>query len=515
MDTTELSGLLKRLCKVAWAANVTNPITYVTQISYLLFLKMLEEWDAQAEQDARDLGRAHQSLFEAIEVNGETVDYEALRWSRFSSDPDNERMLRTVRDLLPRLADHPGLSQGAQQIFTGAALVIPDGASLRRMVDLVSPLSFVAQDADVKGDLFEILVDDLGSQKRAAQFRTPRHLIRVITQMVDPGIGDTVCDPAAGTGGFLIAAHEHIRTANSSPEFIREVQRNGGQVIRRGLGDKLTPPQRRFLDSGTLHGFESDQDIIRMSGMNAVLHGFDQSPLIRRDSIAGSEDRWDEVQFDVILTNPPFSGEVDRNSVKRSLRVDTGTKYLLFLALCLRSLRPGGRCGIILPNGALFGDTGAHFELKRKLLDEFDLQAVVSLPVGMFQPYTGIPTAFLVFARTNKPTESVWFYRVEGDGSSLKGQRKFGPQFRDDFPDLLTKWPARVEEPGRAWCVPARVIRDKGMNLTLSGLGLTEPEKVEHQPPEEILERVAEHEARIAQLVREMQALLEEGNGAQ
>lgn len=507
MDTGELSGLLKRLCKVCWAANVTNPITYVTQISYLLFLKMLEEWDAQSEQDARDLKKKHASLFDG--------DYAALRWSRFSSDPDNDRMLRTVRDLLPKLSEHPRLSPGARQIFNGAALVIPDGASLRRMVDLISPVSFIAEDADIKGDLFEILVDDLGSQKRAAQFRTPRHLIRVITQMVAPQIGETMCDPAGGTAGFGIAAYEHIRTANSSPEFIREFQRNGGPIVRRGLGDKLTPAQRKFLDSGTIHLFESDQDIIRMAAMNAVLHGFDQSPIIRRDSIAGSEDRWDETQFDVFLTNPPFSGEVDRNSVKRSLRVDTGTKYLLFLALCLRSLRPGGRAGIILPNGALFGDTGAHAELKRRLLDDFDLQAVVALPVGMFQPYTAIPTAFLIFARTGKPTERVWFYRVQGDGSSLKGQRKFGPQFRDDFPDLLDKWQTRAEEPGRAWRVPAQTIKDKGYNLTLSGLGLIEPETIEHQPPEEILERVAEHEKRIMQLVAEMRALLdaERGNG--
>src|SRR3970040_12769 len=149
MDTAELSGLLKRLCKICWAANVTIPITYVTQISYLIFLKMLEEWDAQAEQDAHDLGQPQRSLFEG--------EYEALRWSRFSSDPDNDRMLRTVRDLLPKLAEHPKLSQGARQIFAGAALVIPDGASLRRMVDLISPISFMAEDADVKGDLVEIL----------------------------------------------------------------------------------------------------------------------------------------------------------------------------------------------------------------------------------------------------------------------------------------------------------------------------------------------------------------------
>lgn len=500
MDRGELQGLLKRLCNVMWEANVTNPITYVTQISYLLFLKMMEEWEADAEAVASVTNNGRRSFFEG--------KFEALRWSRLTSDPDNERMLRTLRDLLPELAEHPRLSAGARQIFQGASVVIPNGAALRRAVDVISPVSFIVQDADVKGDLFEILVSDLGSQKRAAQFRTPRHLIRVMTAMADPRIGETMCDPACGSGGFLIAAYEHILTANSSSEFIREDLRPDGTTWRRGIGDRLTRDQWDFLQSGSLHGFESDADIIRMAAMNAVLHQFDSSPIIRRDSVAGAEDRWDEMQFDVILTNPPFSGAVARDSVKRSLRVETGSKYLLFLALCLRSLRQGGRCGIILPNGALFGDTGAHLELKRRLLDEFELQAVVTLPVGMFEPYTPNPTAFLIFARTGKPTECVWFYRVEGDGSSLKKARKFAPQYRNDFPDLLAKWPDRKEESGYAWRVPAEAIKEKGCNLTLSGLGLIEPETVEHEPPEEILEVIATKQERVASLIGELRSLL-------
>lgn len=504
MDKGELQGLLKRLCKVMWESNVTNPITYVTQISYLLFLKMMEEWEAEAESTASATNNGRRSFFKD--------KYEALRWSRLTSDPDNERMLKTLRDLLPELAEHPDLSQAARQIFQGAAVVIPNGAALRRAVDIISSVSFIAQDADVKGDLFEILVSDLGSQKRAAQFRTPRHLIRVITAMVDPKIGETVCDPACGSGGFLIAAYEHILTANSGQDFIREDLRPDGTAWKRGIGDKLTRAQWDFLQSGCLHGFESDNDIIRLAGMNAVLHQFDASPIIHRDSICGSEERWDETQFDVIITNPPFSGAVARDTVKRSLRVETGSKYLLFLALCLRSLRQGGRCGIILPNGALFGDTDAHKELKRRLLDELDLQAVVILPSGMFEPYTPNPTAFLVFAKTGKSTESIWFYRVEGDGSSLKKARKFGPQYRNDFPDLLAKWPERKEEPGQAWQVSAEVIREKGYNLTLSGLGLIAPETVEHEPPEEILEVIAEKQERIAQIISELRTILETNN---
>lgn len=453
MDNASLQSLLKRLCKVMWEANVTNPITYVTQVSYLIFLKMLEEMDA--EQDAKGQP-ARQERFIKIKVNGDEIDFGKLRWSVLTSDPDNDRMLRTLRDLLPKLAMHPALSPAARALFDESAIVIPDGVTLRRAVDIISPVHFLSEDADVKGDLFEILVNDLGSQKRAAQFRTPRHLVRVIVQMVDPKIGETVCDSAGGTGGFAIAAYEHI--------------------------------------------------IIRMAAMNAVLHGFDYSPIIRRDSICGSEDKWDEVQFDVMMENPPFSGQ--RGDAKRSLRIDKGDKYVLFLAHALRSLRQGGRAGIVFPNGILFGDTGSHIEVKKRLMSEFDLQAVVTLPKGMFEPYTPNPTCFLIFQKTGKPTKETWFYRVEGDGSSLKKARKFGPQYRNDFPDLLAKWPTRATEEGRAWHVPAEKIIANGYNMTLASLDLVEPEKTDHAEPADILASVAEKEQRILEIVEEMRSLL-------
>jgi len=468
MDSGNLKNTIKALCKVMWDANVTNPITYVTQISYLLFLKILEETD----EDQKNIGNSNYvSLFGKIKRGDETLDFEPLRWSLLTTDPDNERMLRTLRDMLPLLARHPGLSQGARAVFQNASIVIPNGAALRRAVDIIAPISFLSIDADVKGDLFEHLVDDLGSQKKAAQFRTPRHLIRVITRMVNPQIGQTVCDSACGSGGFLIWD---------------------------------------FLQEGALHGFEGDQDILRMAAMNAVLHQFDKSPLIHRDSICGSEDKWDEVQFDYILENPPFSGS--RGDAKRSLRIEKGDKYVLFLAAALRSLRQGGTAGIVFPNGLLFGDTNSHIYVKQRLINEFDLQAVVILPKGMFEPYTPNPTCFLVFRNTGRPTENVWFFNVEGDGSSLKKARKFGPQYKNDFPDLLRMWPDRETEAGRAWLVPAEKIIKNNYNMTLSGLGLIEPEKIEYPEPEEILESVAAKEERILDLISEMRELLEEGN---
>ncbi len=508
MDSGQIQTTLKALCKVMWDNNVTNPITYVTQISYLLFLKMLEEMDA--EQKTAGNGK-HRSLFGKFKADGEELDFDPLRWSVLTSDPDNERMLRILRDTLPKIARHPKLSQGSRAVFRNASIVIPSGAALRLAVDIIAPISFLGIDADVKGDLFEYLASELGGQKKAAQFRTPRHLIRVIVRMVNPQIGGTMCDPACGSGGFKIAAYEHILLTNTSSEFIREKTGPDGLPRKIGIGDKLTRAQWDFLQKSTFHGFDGDQDILRMAAMNAVLHGFDQSPIVQRDSICGSEDIWDEVQFDYILENPPFSGS--RGDAKRSLRIEKGDKYVLFLAHALRSLRQSGTAGIIFPNGILFGDTGSHLIVKERLLKEFDLQAVVILPKGMFEPYTPNPTCFFIFKNTGKPTKNVWFFKVDGDGSSLSKSRKFGSQYRNDFPDLLKMWPKRKTKDGRAWLVPVQKIIDNGYNMTLSSLGLIEAETIDHPEPEEILASVAAKEERILQLIQEMQGLLSGGNG--
>lgn len=507
MDSAQIQTTLKALCKVMWDNNVTNPITYVTQISYLLFLKMLEEMDS--EQKA--VGNSNfTSLFGQFKTEHGELDFDPLRWSVLTSNPDNELMLRTLRDTLPLLAFHPNLSPGARAVFRNASVVIPNGAALRRSVDIISPISFLGIDADVKGDLFEHLASELGGQKKAAQFRTPRHLIRIIVQMVNPQIGATICDPACGSGGFLIAAYEHILLANTSLEFVQEKIGPDGLPRKIGIGDRLTRTQWDFLQRSTFHGFDGDQDILRMAAMNAVLHGFDDSPIVQRDSICGSEDRWDEIQFDYILENPPFSGS--RGDAKRSLRIERGDKYVLFLAHALRSLLPGGTAGIIFPSGLLFGDTGSHLYVKERLLKEFDLQAVVTLPKGMFEPYTPNRTCFLIFKNTGQPTKEVWCFRVEGDGSSLSRARKFNSQFQNDFPDLIKMWPQRETEEGRAWLVPAKEIIDNNYNMSLSSLGFEEQEIFEHPEPEQIINSIMNREDNILKIIKEMYGLLDIDN---
>jgi len=497
VDNSGLQNLFKRLSKIMWESNVTDPITYVTQIAYLLFLKILEETDQE---------NAGTQLLSQVEINGEKVDLTPLQWTVLTSDPDNERMLRTLRDLLPMLGTHPNLSPAAKSIFFDARVLIPDGQTLRRLVDQITVMHFLSQDADVKGDLFEYLSSELGQQKKSAQFRTPRHLVRLIVEMVNPQIGGTICDSACGTGGFLIAAYEHIILKNTSEEFVRLVDTPGNQVVKRGVGDNLSQTQWDFLRKNSIHGFDGEQTFVRMTAMNALLHGFDYSTVLRRDSIGGNEDKWDEVQFDYILENPPFSGAAQ--SPKKSLRLEKGSKYLLFLAGAIRSLKKGGRAGIILPSGILFGDTSSHNEVKQRLLAECDLQAVIILPKGMFEPYTPNETCVLVFEKTGKMSKDVWFYKMDGDGSSLKKARKFGPQFRNDFPDLLLKWPGRDIEEGRSWLVPASKIIENNYNMTLTGLGLLVPEIEVFPPAEELILEIDAHNQKVTELVKFIQKSL-------
>ena len=423
-------------------------------------------------------------------------------------------MLRTLRDTLPLLARHPELSQGARAIFRNASIVIPNGATLRRAVDIIAPISFLGMDADVKGDLFEHLASELGGQKKAAQFRTPRHLIRVITQMVNPQIGGNVCDPACGSGGFLIAAYEHILLANTSPEFVHEKVSPDGAVRKIGIGDKLSRAQWDFLQTGAFYGFDGDQDILRMAAMNAMLHGF--RPLSHGPARLHLWRRGQVGRYPIRLYPWKIRHSPDREAMPNvryaSKRVtNTSSSWLMPCA----SLRPGGTAGIIFPNGILFGDTTSHVTVKERLLREFDLQAVGDPAQGNVRALYAQPHLFFSFSGTPAGRR-----KTSGSSRWWTAMVRLFPRPVNSATSIATIFPTcwpcgRNAKPrkGRAWLVPAQRIIDNGYNITLSGLGLIEAETVEHAEPEEILASVAGKEERILGLIAEMQELLSGGNG--
>lgn len=502
MDTIQISSLIDRLCNKLWAAGLTNPVTYLEQISYLFFLKMLEEWDTEKQREARLSGGQHtyKSIF-----NGKNEKY---RWSEWSQIPDTTRLYRFVRDeVFPFMAELPGTRAEVRRFFQGAQLQIPDGATLRDVIDLFRDINFFGLDADVKGDLYEHLLGQLTTSGRAGQFRTPRHIIRMIVQLVNPKIGETILDPALGTGGFLIGAYEWIKLQNSDPANITERPNGNGQVVKRGYGDRLNKTQWDFLRAKAFYGFDVDAHIHKIGTMNLILHGLEQSTLLRRDAIAGSPDDWEDHQFDVILSNPPFSGSINKERIRKGLPVMSPKTEILFIGLMIDALRDNGRCGVIVPEGLLFGGTGAHKEIRRFLLDKCDLQAVVSLPGGVFQPYSGVKTSILVFQK-GKPTTSVWFYELTADGFSLDQKRQPTPD-KNDIPDLLAKWPSR-QTSERSWLTDIEAIRAADYNL---GAGRYKPQTTQvsyHESPSAIIEEVAALETDIQARITKLKSLITE-----
>ena len=481
----ELQGVISQVCNKLWAAGLTNPITYIEQISYLFFLKMLEEWDNQKQSEVKLLGdkNGYKSVFE-----GENEKY---RWSQWTHIPDNTQMFKFVSDeVFPFMANLPGTNENVRIFFNDARFQIPDGVVLRDVVDKLRDISFIELDADVKGDLYEYLLNQIESSAKLGAFRTPRHIIRTIVQLVNPQIGETILDPACGTGGFLLGAYELIKLNNSDTGNIEEYVNGNGQKVKKGPGDKLTPTQWQFLQSKALVGFDVDAAMAKIATMNLILHGLDKSQILRRDSIAGSLDEQEEREFDVIISNPPFAGTINKERIRKSLPVLATDTTILFLGLIIDALHQGGRAGVIVNEGVLFNRNKSATEMRRYLMDKRHLVAIVSLPGGVFQPYAGVKTSVLFFNNDGKKTEKVWFYDVRFDGLELSTKRQPTPD-KNDLPDLLEKWQEKSETE-RSWYATREQIEANDFILTASAYRPSSPDETIHRDPKEIFKEIEE-----------------------
>lgn len=482
LSKQELQSLINQICNKFWAAGLTNPITYIEQISYLFFLKMLEEWDNQKAQEIKLLGNknGYKSAFE-----GKNEKY---RWSEWTHIPDNTQMFKFVRDeVFPFMADLP-TNENVRRFFIDARFQIPDGVVLRDVVDKLRNISFYELDADVKGDLYEYLLNQLTTSGKAGQFRTPRHIIRTIVQLVNPQIGETVFDPACGTGGFLLGAYEWIKTCNSDSRNIEEYKSANGQIVQKGPGDKLSPSQWQFIQANALTGFDVDASMVKIATMNLILHGLEKSQIIRRDSIAGSPDDSEDREFDVIVSNPPFAGNINKERIRKYLPVQAADTTILFLGLMIDALRKGGRAGVIVNEGILFNRNKATKELRRYLMDKRNLVAVVSLPSGVFQPYSGVKTSILFFNNDGKKTNKVWFYDVRYDGFELATQRKPSPD-KNDLPDLLAKWKDKPDTE-RSWTATREQIEGNDYILSASAYRPNTEDITKYRDPKEIFKEI-------------------------
>ncbi|WLE95524.1 MAG: class I SAM-dependent DNA methyltransferase [Candidatus Electrothrix communis] len=537
MITGELKSKVDSIWDTMWSGGISNPLTVIEQLTYLLFIKRLDELHTLAENKANRLGKPiEQPIF------SEKQDH--LRWSRFKEEA-SEQMFLTVKDEVFPFIKALGNSDKEQesskentkeeattpllQVAEGAVaykhkenkgkadkkkkqqdstyshhmkdalFMIPAPKVLTNVVDQLSSIEMA--DKDTKGDLYEYMLGKIASAGQNGQFRTPRHIIGLMVDMTAPTPNDVICDPACGTAGFLIAASEFLQEHHSAEIYKNEESRY------------------RF-NQGTFHGYDFDATMLRIGSMNMLLHGVENPDIRYRDSLAQA-DQLDEEKYSLLLANPPFAGSLDYESTAKDLQriVKTKKTELLFLALFLRLLRTGGRAAVIVPDGVLFGSSKAHKALRKILVEEQKLDAIISMPSGVFKPYAGVSTAILFFTKTNSGgTDQVWFYDMQSDGFSLDDKRS--PQAeKSDLPDILARWQdlqaggkdeaerKRIEQ---SFLVPKEEIAGNDYDLSINRYKEVVYEAVEYDPPGVILGRLAALEGEIVAGREELEGLLGE-----
>ncbi len=509
---------IDRMRDYLFGGGYPNPAQNAEQLSFLIYFYMYEAADAARVRMAQRPGaERYISAFEgnwilrdprnAREPGAASVPRELLRWSSWADVLNGERLVNWVREeVFPFHAELA--ANGVTDFMDGARLVIDEPTVLTQVVSQLNDLHLDRVDADTKGDLFEHVLRQIRQAGELGQFRTPRHVIRTLIRLVDPRLGETIYDPAAGTAGFLVGAWDHIRLANSSPAGIEEIDAEG-KTIRRGLGDALSRDAVKQLQEATFYGADVDPQMVRLATMNLTLRGLDRVRILRRDALTRPLDRAAKAElgfpacgFDVILANPPFSGRLDRDRVVEDVKVGkTAQTELLFLQYMLNHLRDGGRCGVVVPEGVLFGSTGAHRELRRKLVENNTVEAVLSLPGGVFNPYSGVKTSVLVF-RKGGATGRVMFLHAENDGFKLDANHD-QPIDEDDLPGLVEvfrdrescweQW--RASEPDEDWTenwwfAETGDIREADFNLSANRHRPQNRSRVEHRDPLEILDEL-------------------------
>ena len=511
MLTGELKNKVDQLWNAFWSGGIANPLEVIEQITYLLFLRGLDSDQMREENKALRLKTAPLRLYpEGHDAKGRPFD--DLRWSRFKhfAAPEmftvlSEHVFPFLRSLSSDGAGSPATNTAFAHHMKDARFTIPTPALLQKVVDLLDTIPL--DDRDTKGDMYEYMLGKIAAAGQNGQFRTPRHIIELMVALTAPVPQDTICDPASGTCGFLVAAGEYLRSAY--PDMLR------------------VPAQNTHFHTGMVHGYDFDNTMLRIGSMNMLLHGVEQPAIEYRDSLSQGA-AGDAGAYSLILANPPFAGSLDFESTAKDLQgiVKTKKTELLFLALFLRLLKTGGRAAVIVPDGVLFGSSKAHKELRRTLVEEQKLDAVISLPGGVFKPYAGVSTAILLFTKTmSGGTDHVWFYDMQADGWSLDDKRQplldaslLGLQplvdkrnqlseaehAKNNLPDVLERWQARNgserERPrtAQSFCVPKADIEANGYDLSINRYKEVVHEAVQHRAPGEILAQLRELEAEIA-----------------
>ena len=504
MITGELKNRIDSLWDDFAAGGIVNPLTVIEQITYLMFIHDLDEADNKGSMEAMMLGISHESIFkDEVEVEGRTVDGKQLKWSVFQDFPA-EKMFDVVKnEVFPFIINlHSDRESAYSKYMSDAIFMIPTPLLLSKVVEKLSDLFRMMKETkldkeDVRGDVYEYLLSKLNTAGRNGQFRTPRHIIKMMVELMQPKPDEIICDPACGTSGFLIAASEYLM---EDEERKREV-----------LFDKEN--KEHYLNH-MFHGYDMDRTMLRIGAMNMMAHGIDNPCIEYKDSL--SDQNEDKNKYSLVLANPPFKGSLDYDIVPPDLLKICKTKKteLLFVTLFLRMLKIGGRCACIVPDGVLFGSSKAHKSIRKEIVENNRLEAVISMPSGVFKPYAGVSTAILIFTKTEAGgTDRVWFYDMQNDGLSLDDKRS--PIEENDIPDIIQRFHHLDGEMERkrteqSFMVPKEDIVENDYDLSINKYKEVEYVPVEYPSTQEILTNLREIEMEIATAMDELTVMLGE-----
>ena len=510
MVTGVIKNKIDKIWTDIWAGGITNPLTVIEQLTYLMFIRSLDEKELETEEFENMTGEKLPKIFP------QSANGQAMRWSRFKdNDPRqiydiiSRRVFPAIKNLrygrLPDFTaqgemieieeepDKPDDGNTAFARYMGDAMfLIPTPQVLQKIITGLDDLyEHDIADLDMQGDLYEYMLGKLSTAGQNGQFRTPKHIREMMVELVQPTPDDVICDPACGTAGFLVSASEYIR---------------------RHYEDSMTPEQWEHFSGPAFTGYDTDRTMLRISAMNLMLHSIRTPDIDYKDSVSKQNQISD--RYTVCLANPPFKGTIDAESIHDNLKAVTNTKKteLLFVALFLRMMKKGGRCACIVPDGVLFGSSKAHKDIRRELVENHHLRAVISMPSGVFKPYAGVSTAVLVFTKTGAGgTDKVWFYDMKADGFSLDDKRS---EIADnDIPDIIARFHDPDGEEGRerteqSFFVPKQEIVDNDYDLSINKYKKTEYVPVEYPPTSEILAKIKGLEAEIGRELAELEALL-------
>ncbi len=498
MLTGELRNKIDRLWETFWTGGITNPLDVVEQMTYLMFIHDLDETDNLRAKESAMLGLPYESIFTGeVRIGERMVAGEQLKWSRFHDFPAGKMYTVVQEQVFPFIKGLHSDKDSAYAKYMGDAIFkIPTPLMLEKIVtamDEIYAQMEQAHSADVRGDIYEYLLSKIATAGVNGQFRTPRHIIRMMVELTDPKADDVICDPACGTAGFLVSAGEYLKERRREEIF-------------------FSREKKEHYMNHMFHGFDMDRTMLRIGAMNMMTHGIDNPFIEYRDSL--SDQNPDRDKYSLILANPPFKGSLDADIVSTDLLKLCKTKKteLLFLALFLKMLKVGGRCACIVPDGVLFGSSKAHKDIRREIVENNRLEAVISMPSGVFKPYAGVSTAVLVFTKTGHGgTDQVWFYDMKADGFSLDDKRTAVKE--NDIPDIVARFHAREAERERkrseqSFLVPKQEIVDNGYDLSINKYKQVEYKPVEYPPTSEILSELNALEQEISKGLKELEGMI-------